>query len=67
MILSFMGRNNVFATSSENLVGQISDLANLLLTKAKRAFLLGIPLRFPRPLFFQAKEVIYLLACCQEV
>ena len=53
IILLFIGGNNPFATTSKNLVRQISDLAKLLLTKAKKVFVLGIPLRNSQPL--QAK------------
>ena len=42
----------------------MSDLANLLLPKAKRVFVLGIPLSHSRA--HQAKEVNSLLASCQE-
>ena len=59
-----MSGNNLFATTSNNLVQQISDLANLLLTKAKKVFVLGIPLGNFQP--HQAKEVSSLLASCQE-
>ena len=64
LIVLFLSGNNIFATTSENLVRQISDLANLLLTKAKRVFVLGIPLRHSRA--YQAKKVNSLLASCQE-
>ena len=64
IIVLFIGGNNLFATTTKNLVRQISDLANLLLTKAKKVFVLGIPLRNSQPL--QAKEVNSLLASCQE-
>ena len=42
----------------------MSDLANLLLPKAKRVFVLGIPLSHSQA--HQAKEVNSLLASCQE-
>ena len=64
IIVLFIGGNNLFATTKKNLVRQISDLANLLITKAKKVFVLGIPLRNSQPL--QAKEVNSLLASCQE-
>ena len=64
IIVLFTGGNNLFVTTSENLVRQISNLANLLLTKAKKVFVLGIPLRNFQP--HQAKEVNSLLASCQE-
>ena len=54
IIVLFIGGNKVFATTSKNLVRQISDLANLLLTKAKKVFVLGKTLRNSQPL--QAKE-----------
>ena len=38
IIILFIGCNNLFVTTSENLVRQISDIANLLLTKAKNGF-----------------------------
>ena len=41
LIVLFLGGNNLFATTSENLVRQISDLANFLLTKAKRVLCLA--------------------------
>ena len=63
IIVLFIGGNNLFVTTSENLVRQISDLAYLL-TKAKKVFVLGIPLRNFQP--HQAKEVNSLLASCQE-
>ena len=64
IIVLFIGGNNLFVTTSENLVRQISDLANLLSTKAKKVFVLGIHLRNFQP--HQAKEVNSLLAFCQE-
>ena len=64
LIVLFLGGNNLFATTSGNIVRQISDLANLLLTKAKKVFVLGIPLRHSRA--YQAKEVNSLLASWQE-
>ena len=64
IVVLFIGGNNLFATTSKNLVRQISDLANLLLTKAKKVFVLGIYLSNSQPL--QAKEVFSLLASCQE-
>ena len=63
-IVLFIGGNNLFVTTSENLVRQISNLANLLLTKTKKVFVLGIPLRNFQP--HQAREVNSLLASCQE-
>ena len=64
IIVLFIGGNNLFATKSESLVRQMSDLANLLLTKAKRVFVLGIPPRNFQPL--QEKDVTFSLASCQE-
>ena len=64
IIVLFTGGNNLFATTSENSVRQISDLANLLLTKAKKVLVLGIPLRNFQS--HQAKDVNSLLASCQE-
>ena len=64
IIILFIGGNNLFATKSERLVRQMSDLANLLLTKAKRVFVLGIPPRNFQPL--QEKDVTFSLASCQE-
>ena len=64
LIVLFLDGNNLFATTSEILVWQISDLANLLLTKVKRVFVLGIPLRHSRD--YQAEEVNSLLASYQE-
>ena len=63
IIVLFTGGNNLFATTSENLVRQISDLPNLILTKAKKVLVLGIPLRNFQS--HQAKDV-NLLASCQE-
>ena len=42
-IVLFIGGNNWFAVISDNFVRQISDFANLVLTKTKRVFVLGIP------------------------
>ena len=63
IIVLFIGGNNLFVTTSENLVRQISDLANLLLTKAKKVFVHGIPLRNSQ--LSQAKEDNSVLAPCQ--
>ena len=60
----FIGSESLFATVSETLVRQISDLANLFLNKAENFFVRGIPLSHFQP--YQAKEVKPLLASCQE-
>ena len=64
IIVLFIGGNDLFTVTSENVARQISDLANLLVKGAKRVFVLGIPLRHPQP--NRAKEVNSLLACRQE-
>ena len=64
IIVLFIGGNNLFVTSSENLVRQISNIPNLLLTKTKKVFVLGIPIRNFHP--HQAKQMSSLLASCQE-
>ena len=64
IIVLFISGSNLFATTSKILVRQTSDLANLFLTKVKKVFVLGLPLRNFQP--HQAKEVIFLLASCQK-
>ena len=60
-IVLFIGGNDLFSgkaqssISASELVQEISDLANLLLTRAKRAFVLGIPHRHYQPV--RTKEV----------
>ena len=54
-IVLFIGGNGLFSgkaqsnISASKLVQEISDLANLLLTRAKRVFVLGIPHRHFQP------------------
>ena len=64
IIVLFIGGNNLFATTSNNLIRQMSDLANLLLTKAKKVFVLGRHLHHSQP--HQAKEDNSLISSCQE-
>ena len=65
-IVLFIGGNDQFSgkaqsnLSASELVQGISDLANLLLTRAKRLFVLGIPHRHYQP--ERTKEVNALLA-----
>ena len=69
-IVLFIGGNDLISgkaqsnISSSELVQEISDLANLLLTRAKRVFVLGIPHRHYQP--DCTKEVNALLASRRE-
>ena len=69
-IVLSIGGNGLFSgkaqsnISASELVQQISDLANLLLTRAKRVFVLGIPHRHYQPEC--TKEVNALLASRRE-
>ena len=62
----FIGANDLFNGkaqsnySASELVQEISDLTNLLLTRAKRVYVLGIPHRHYQP--ERTKEVNALLA-----
>ena len=65
-IVLFIGANDLFSgkaqssNSASELVQDIADLTNLLLTRAKRVYLLGIPHRHYQP--ERTKEVNALLA-----
>ena len=69
-IVLFIGGKDLFSDeaqsniSASELVQEISDLANLLLTRAKRVFVLGIPHRHYQP--ERTKEVNALLASRRE-
>ena len=69
-IVLFIGGNDLFSgkaqsnISGSELVQEISDLANLLLTRAKRVFVLGIQHRHYQP--ERTKEVNSLLASRRE-
>ena len=69
-IVLFIGGNDLFSgkaqsnISASELVQEISDLANLLLTRAKKVFVLGIPHRHYQP--ERTKEVNALLASRRE-
>ena len=69
-IVLFIGGNDLFSgkaqsnISASELVQEIYDLANLLLTRAKRVFVLGIPHRHYQP--ERTKEVNALLASRRE-
>ena len=69
-IVLFIGGNDLFSgkahsnISASELVQKISDLANLLLTRAKRVFVLGIQHRHYQP--ERTKEVNTLLAFRRE-
>ena len=69
-IVLFIGGDDLFSgkvqsnTSATELVQEISDIANLLLTRAKRVFVVGIPHRHYQP--ERTKEVNALLASRRE-
>ena len=69
-IVFFIGGNDLLSgkaqsnISTRELVQEISDLANLSLTRAKRVFVLGIPQRLYQP--EHTKEINALLASLRE-
>ena len=69
-IVFFIGGSDLFSgkaqsnISASELVQEISDLANLLLTRAKRVFVIGIPRRHYQP--ERTREVNALLASRRE-
>ena len=70
IVVLFIGGNDLFCgnipstLSADDLVQEISDLANLLLTKAKKVFVLGIPQRHSQSQ--RTKAVNALLASRRE-
>ena len=69
-VVIFIGGNNLFCNnvlstkSAEDITQELSDLANFLLTRVKRVFVLGIPLRHSLPQ--RSKTVNALLASRKE-